>query len=153
MASSWERRDENKEERLYNALGATLNRLIEAEGASNAVIAQGCGEFFAQVLAALSVESGDTHEQLEQRLAIATIGFGEFSITVSTSCRPGGFGGLPNSVMSAPAMKVRPPQVKTIALISRSAIAFFMHSRMPPRTAALSALTGGLSTVTMPTTS
>jgi len=72
MASSWERRDEHKEERLYNALGATLNRLIDAEGASNAVIAQGCGEFFAQVLAALSVESGDTHEQLEQRLAIAT---------------------------------------------------------------------------------
>ena len=34
----------------------------------------------------------------------------------STSCRPGGFGGLPNSVMSAPAMKVRPPQVSTIAL-------------------------------------
>jgi hypothetical protein len=29
MASSWERRDEDKEERLYNALGATLNRLIE----------------------------------------------------------------------------------------------------------------------------
>src|SRR5262249_35296796 len=62
MASSWERRDENKEESLYNALGATLNRLIEAEGASNAVIAQGCGEFFAQVLAALSVESGDTQQ-------------------------------------------------------------------------------------------
>jgi len=72
MASSWERRDEHKEERLYNALGATLNRLIEAEGASNAVIAQGCGEFFAQVLAALSVESGDTQAQLEQRLALAT---------------------------------------------------------------------------------
>jgi len=36
----------------------------------------------------------------------ATIGFGEFSITVSTSWRPGGFGGLPNSVIVAPAMKV-----------------------------------------------
>jgi hypothetical protein len=70
MASSWERRDEDKEERLYNALGATLNRLIEAEGASNAVIMQGCGEFYAQVLAALSVENGETQEQLEQRLAI-----------------------------------------------------------------------------------
>ena len=68
MASSWERRDEEKEERLYNALGATLNRLIETEGASNAVIAQGCGEFYAQVLAALSVESGETPDQLEQRL-------------------------------------------------------------------------------------
>jgi len=29
---------------------------------------------------------------------------------------PGGFGGLPiREVMSAPAMKVRPPQVRTIA--------------------------------------
>ena len=68
MASSWERRDEEKEERLYNALGAALNRLIETEGASNAVIAQGCGEFYAQVFAALSVESGETPDQLEQRL-------------------------------------------------------------------------------------
>src|SRR6201998_1064532 len=83
----------------------------------------------------------------------ATIGFGEFSISVSTSCRPGGFGGLPNSVMSAPAIKVRPAQVRTIAFISGSAMALFMHSRIPPRTAALSALTGGLLTVTMPMTS
>src|SRR6202158_4249106 len=83
----------------------------------------------------------------------ATIGFGEFSISVSTSCRPGGFGGLPNSVMSAPAIKVRPSQVRTIAFTSGSAIALLMHSRIPPRTAALSAFTGGLLTVTMPTTS
>jgi len=83
----------------------------------------------------------------------ATIGFGEFSIASSASCSPGGFGGLPNSVMSAPAMKVRPPQVSTMALMPGSAIASFMQSRMPPRTAALSALTGGLSTVTMPMTS
>src|ERR1700704_3448963 len=81
------------------------------------------------------------------------IGFGEFSISVSTSCRPGGFGGLPNSVMSAPAIKVRPPQVKTIAFTSGSAMALFMHSKMPPRTAALSAFTGGLLTVTMAMTS
>ena len=47
MASSWERRDEAKEARLYHALGAALNTLIETEGASNAVIAQGCGEFYA----------------------------------------------------------------------------------------------------------
>src|SRR5216684_205389 len=60
----------------------------------------------------------------------AMIGLVEFSISVSTSCRPGGFGGLPNSVMSAPAIKVRPPQA-----------------------AALNAFTGGLSTVTMATTS
>ena len=83
----------------------------------------------------------------------ATIGFGLFSIATSTSCRPGGFGGLPNSVMSAPAIKVRPAQVSTIAFTSGSAMALFMHSRMPPRTAALSAFTGGLLTVTMATTS
>ena len=71
MATSWNRRDVAKEERLFNALTATLNRLIETEGASNVVIMQGCGEFFAQTLAALSVESGDTPAQLEQRLAIA----------------------------------------------------------------------------------
>jgi hypothetical protein len=83
----------------------------------------------------------------------ATIGFGEFSSSVSTSLRPGGFGGLPNSVMSAPAMKVRPAQVSTMACTCGSAIALLMHSRMPPRTAALSAFTGGLLTVTMATTS
>src|SRR6202045_1711591 len=83
----------------------------------------------------------------------ATIGFGEFSISVSTSLRPGGFGGLPNSVMSAPAIKVRPSQVSTIAITSGSAIARFMQSRIPPRTAALNTFTGGLLTVTMATTS
>ena len=81
------------------------------------------------------------------------IGFGEFSISVSTSLRPGGFGGLPNSVMSAPAIKVRPAQVSTIAFTSGSAMALLTHSRMPPRTAALSAFTGGLSIVTMAMTS
>src|ERR1700682_168496 len=83
----------------------------------------------------------------------AMIGFGEFSIATSTSCRPGGFGGLPNSVMSAPAMKVRPAQGSTNAFTSGSAIALFMHSKIPPRTAALSAFTGGLLTVTMAMTS
>src|ERR1700730_9844005 len=83
----------------------------------------------------------------------AMIGLVEFSISVSTSCRPGGFGGLPNSVMSAPAIKVRPPQVRTIAFTSGSAMARLMQSRMPPRTAALNAFTGGLSTVTMAMTS
>src|SRR6202158_3782992 len=83
----------------------------------------------------------------------ATIGLGEVSISISTSWRPGGFGGLPNSVMSAPAMKVRPAQVSTIAFTSGSAMALFMESIMPPRTAALSAFTGGLLTVTMATTS
>src|SRR5713101_6536193 len=83
----------------------------------------------------------------------AMIGLVEISISVSTSCRPGGFGGLPNSVMSAPAIKVRPPQVRTIAFTSGSAMARLMQSKMPPRTAALNAFTGGLSTVTMATTS
>src|SRR6202165_650698 len=83
----------------------------------------------------------------------ATIGFGEFSISVSTSFRPGGFGGLPNSVMSAPAMKVRPAQVSTIAFPSGFATPLLMHSHTPPRTAALSAFTGGLLTVTMAMTS
>ncbi|MGY4600890.1 hypothetical protein ACVWXL_008636 [Bradyrhizobium sp. GM22.5] len=83
----------------------------------------------------------------------ATTGFGEFSISESTSLRAGGFGGLPNSVMSAPAMKVRPAQVSTMPLMAGSATAALMHSRIPPRTAALSALTGGLSTVTIPTSS
>ena len=47
MASSWERRDEEKEERLYNALGAALNRFIDTE---------------------LSVENGETPAQLVYRL-------------------------------------------------------------------------------------
>ena len=72
MRSSWERRDRHKEERLYNALGATVNTFIEEEGASNAVIAQGCGEFLAMVFAGLSVESGDTEEQMGGRIAIYT---------------------------------------------------------------------------------
>src|SRR3982075_3630517 len=55
--------------------------------------------------------------------------------------------------MSAPAMKVRPAQVSTIACTSGSAIALLMHSKIPPRTAALSAFTGGLLTVTMAMTS
>ncbi len=44
-----------------------------------------------------------------------TTGFGELSIMSSTECRPGSTGGLPNSVMSAPAMNVRPEQTMTIA--------------------------------------
>ena len=50
--------------------------------------------------------------------------------------------------MSAPAMKVRPAQVNTIAFTSGSAAALFTQSKMPPRTAALNAFTGGLLTVT-----
>ena len=52
----------------------------------------------------------------------ATIGFGEILHLGQHFMQAGGFGGLPNSVMSAPAMKVRPPQVSTIAFTSGSAI-------------------------------
>src|SRR5436305_1797280 len=79
----------------------------------------------------------------------ATTGFGQFSSAEITSPRLGGCGGLPNSVMSAPAMKVRPPQVSTIAFTSASEAAVFTFSKMPRRTAAESAFTGGLFTVTM----
>jgi len=51
-------------------------------------------------------------------------------------------------VMSAPAMKVR-PRGQHDRLHFRSAIALFMHSKMSAGTAALSAFTGGLLTVTM----
>jgi len=49
--------------------------------------------------------------------------------------------------MSAPAMKVRPAQTSAIALTASSARARSIPALMPARTAWLSALTGGLSTV------
>ncbi len=64
-----------------------------------------------------------------------------------TARRPGSFGGLPNSVMSAPAMKVRPSQTSATALTAGSAAARSTPCLMPARTAWLSALTGGLFTV------
>ena len=42
-------------------------------------------------------------------------GLGAASITACTAERLGSFGGFPNSVISAPAQKVRPAQVSTIA--------------------------------------
>ena len=65
----------------------------------------------------------------------------------STSWRPGSCGGLPNSVMSAPAMNVRPAQAMTMAPTPASAWAALRPSRNPRRTPWLSALTGGLLTV------
>ena len=56
-------------------------------------------------------------------------------------------GGLPNSVMSAPAMKVRPAPMMTTACAAASATACARPSSSPWRTSRLSALTGGLSTV------
>ena len=61
----------------------------------------------------------------------------------TTSCRLGACGGLPNSVMSAPAMKVRPSQISTTALTAASAIACCMPLTMPSRTCCDSAFTGG----------
>ncbi len=54
----------------------------------------------------------------------ATTGFGIASIAAMTSCRLGACGGLPNSVMSAPAKKVRPAQATTTALTAPSSRAW-----------------------------
>src|SRR2546425_4901043 len=77
----------------------------------------------------------------------ATTGLGLCSMTSRTSWRIGSFGGLPNSVMSAPAMKVRPAQAMTTASTPGAAAAWLIPSRKPRRTPWLSALTGGLLTV------
>src|SRR5919108_203053 len=69
----------------------------------------------------------------------------------STLCRLGSVGGLPNSVMSAPAIKVRPAHVMTMAWAAESAMACLRPSWRPCRTCWLSALTGGLLTVSTAT--
>src|ERR1700675_76089 len=79
------------------------------------------------------------------------MGLGEFSNFPIASCRPGDRGGLPNSVISAPAMKVRPSQARTPTLISGSCASFATPSMMAVRTPTLMALTGGLLIQTMPT--
>jgi hypothetical protein len=70
MQDSWGRRDIEKETQIYDALGATLNTIIDTAGASNAVVAQSCGEFLAMTLAGLSVDNGDTDDQITQRVAL-----------------------------------------------------------------------------------
>src|SRR5215510_3531730 len=77
----------------------------------------------------------------------AITGFGEFSISPMISGRLGGCDGLLNSVMSAPAMKVRPAPTSTIARVAASPRACVSVLNRPARTTCLSALTGGLSTV------
>src|SRR5687768_1002694 len=77
----------------------------------------------------------------------ATTGLALPSIMSRTACRPGSVGGLPNSVMSAPAMNVRPAHTMTIAFASASAAAALRPSARPWRTCWLSAFTGGLLTV------
>src|SRR5512132_328813 len=77
----------------------------------------------------------------------ATTGLGQFSIRSSTDCSEGSVGGLPNSVMSAPAMNVRPAQVMTTARTAASEPACMRPSCRPWRTWRLRAFTGGLLTV------
>ena len=77
----------------------------------------------------------------------ATTGFGIVSIAAMTSPRPGACGGLPNSVMSAPAKKVRPAQAISTALTAASSRVWRSALTSPARTSCLSALTGGLSAV------
>src|SRR3989475_12151377 len=69
----------------------------------------------------------------------------------STVWRLGSAGGLPNSVMSAPAMNVRPAQTITMAWTAESDMACLRPSSRPCRTCWLSAFTGGLLTVSTAT--
>ena len=75
----------------------------------------------------------------------ATIGLGKAAMRSTTSGSCGMTGGLPNSVMSAPAKKVRPSHASTTALIDASPSASSKAAVTPVRTAAPSAFTGGLS--------
>jgi hypothetical protein len=68
------------------------------------------------------------------------------SITARTCGSQGLAGVLPNSLISAPAMKVWPSQCNTMAL-QLDAAADLKASIKPLRTGSESALTGGLSTV------
>ena len=70
---------------------------------------------------------------------------------MSTALKSGPRGGLPNSLMSAPAMKVPPSQRSTIALTPSSASAASKLSFRPWRTCHESAFTGGLLTMTTAT--
>src|SRR5271168_1478287 len=81
----------------------------------------------------------------------ATMGLAEFSNLPIASSSPGDKGGLPNSVISAPAMKVRPSQARTPTLISGSCASLVAPSIMATRTPTLMALTGGLLIQMMPT--
>src|SRR5271170_3862311 len=57
---------------------------------------------------------------------------------------------LPNSLMSAPAINVRPPPISTIAFTLSSLSNASTPARIPSGTPGLSALTGGLLTVRIP---
>ena len=72
-------------------------------------------------------------------------------IEAARSGRWGGCGALPNSLTSAPAMKVRPAQMRTTASTSESASSVSAASQRDWRRAWPRAFTGGLSTVTTAT--
>ena len=81
----------------------------------------------------------------------AVQGFFAASMRATRSGRCGGCGGLPNSVTSAPAMKVRPAQIRTTASMAGSASSVSAASQRDWRRAWERAFTGGLSTVTTAT--
>jgi hypothetical protein len=78
-------------------------------------------------------------------------GDGAFSMVSSATGRWGGAGGLPNSEMSAPAMKVRPSQMMTIALTAPFASCASTPRFRPSRTGCERAFTGGEFIVTTAT--
>src|SRR5450631_4694533 len=81
----------------------------------------------------------------------ATMGFEHDSIRAISKASGGCWGVLPNSRISAPAMKVRPAQAMMMALTAGSVSARSIASSNQALTAADSALTGGFSTVTTAT--
>jgi len=81
----------------------------------------------------------------------AITGLGESSRAACTSNRLAPLWAPPNSVMSAPAMKVRPSQISTMDLAPASAPAAAMAPANPSRTAADKAFTGGELRVITPT--
>src|ERR1700729_607449 len=78
-------------------------------------------------------------------------GLEAFSIASSASGRGGGANGLPNSEMSAPAIKVLPSQMMAIALTALFASAASTPRFRPSRTGCDSAFTGGEFIVTSAT--
>src|SRR5690554_1827807 len=77
----------------------------------------------------------------------ATIGLDESSMAAMTSGSKGGWGVSPNSLISAPAEKQRPPDCNSIHSTSGSAKAVSSVCISPDRTAWPKALTGGLNRV------
>ena len=80
----------------------------------------------------------------------ATTGLGLESSRSIMAGKDGSSGGLPNSVMSAPAKKVLPAQVSTIAFTASSSMNWRTPSTIASRTALPSAFTGGESMVMTP---